>query len=42
VRATCADLPLELVGDAGALHDYVYLLGDVLVGWTLGHRHLER
>jgi len=42
VRATGADLPLDLVGDARTLHDDVHLLGDVLVGRTLGHRHHER
>ena len=43
VRATRADLPLDLVGDARTLHDHVHLLRDVLVGRTLGaHRHHER
>jgi hypothetical protein len=42
VRAACADLPLDLVGDACALQDHVHPLRDVLVGRTLSHRHLER
>jgi hypothetical protein len=42
VRATGADVPLDLVGDARALQDHVHPLGDVLVGRTLSHGHLER
>jgi hypothetical protein len=42
VRAARTDLPLDLVGDTRPLLDHVHPLRHVLVGRTLGHRHLSR